>query len=126
MKDIKIGDPVRFGRNTGEYRGQFDKLNIAMVLVGNRLYYVTFEKLKSYEDKKILQGEQRGCDQNRNEHKRHITRDRQEIHRQRVERVLATTQTKNQLLTYITMKRTDLSIIMHGVADVPRDGCNLC
>lgn len=34
-----------------------------MVLVGNRLYYVTFEKLKSYEDKKILQGEQRGCDQ---------------------------------------------------------------
>lgn len=78
MKDIKIGDPVRFGRNTGEYRGQFDKLNIAMVLVGNRLYYVTFEKLKSYEDKKILQGEQRGCDQNRNEHKRHITRDRQE------------------------------------------------
>lgn len=63
MKDIKIGDPVRFGRNTGEYRGQFDKLNIAMVLVGNRLYYVTFEKLKSYEDKKILQGEQRGCDQ---------------------------------------------------------------
>lgn len=54
----------------------------------------------------------RGCDQNRNEHKRHITRDRQEIHRQRVERVLATTQTKNQLLTYITMKRTDLSIIM--------------
>lgn len=112
MKDIKIGDPVRFGRNTGEYRGQFDKLNIAMVLVGNRLYYVTFEKLKSYEDKKILQGEQRGCDQNRNEHKRHITRDRQEIHRQRVERVLATTQTKNQLLTYITMKRTDLSIIM--------------
>ena len=70
------------------------------------------KKLKSYEDKKILQGEQRGCDQNRNEHKRHITRDRQEIHRQRVERVLATTQTKNQLLTYITMKRTDLSIIM--------------
>jgi hypothetical protein len=46
MKDIKIGDPVRFGRNTGEYRGQFDKLNIAMVLVGNRLYYVTFEKIE--------------------------------------------------------------------------------
>lgn len=38
--------PVRFGRNTGEYRGQFDKLNIAMVLVGNRLYYVTFEKIE--------------------------------------------------------------------------------
>jgi hypothetical protein len=46
MKDIKIGDRVRFGRNTGEYRGQFDKLNIAMVLVGNRLYYVTFEKIE--------------------------------------------------------------------------------
>ena len=30
----------------GEYRGQFDKLNIAMVLVGNRLYYVTFEKIE--------------------------------------------------------------------------------
>lgn len=46
MKDIKIGDRVRFGRNTGEYRGQFDKLNIAMVLVGNRLYYVAFEKIE--------------------------------------------------------------------------------
>lgn len=67
------------------------------------------------------------ADQNRNEHKRHITRDRQEIHRQRVERVLATTQTKNQLLTYITMKRTDLSIIMRTAWQmVPRDGCNLC
>ena len=46
MKDIKIGDRVRFGRNTGEYRGQFDKLNIAMVLVGNRLYYVAFENIE--------------------------------------------------------------------------------
>jgi hypothetical protein len=39
-------NPLGFGRNTGEYRGQFDKLNIAMVLVGNRLYYVTFEKIE--------------------------------------------------------------------------------
>ena len=45
-QNLKIGDLVRFGRDIGEYRGQFDNLNIAMVLVNNRLYYVSYDKIE--------------------------------------------------------------------------------
>lgn len=53
MKDIKIGDPVRFGRNTGEYRGQFDKLkcnmepslNIRSFRIGNLVYNPHLERI---------------------------------------------------------------------------------
>lgn len=43
---MNIGDKVKIGREVGEYRGRFDGLDIAMVLVGNRLYYVHFSKLE--------------------------------------------------------------------------------
>ena len=46
IDDLKVGDIVKFDRSIGEYRGQFDNLNIAMVLVGNRLYYVAFKKIE--------------------------------------------------------------------------------
>lgn len=46
IEELKIGDTVKFDRTIGEYRGQFENLNIAMVLVGNRLYYVAFEKIE--------------------------------------------------------------------------------
>lgn len=46
IDDLKVGDIVKFDRSIGEYRGQFDNLNIAMVIANNRLYYVAFEKIE--------------------------------------------------------------------------------
>ena len=46
IDDLKVGDIVKFDRCIGEYRGRFDNINIAMVLVNNRLYYVPYDKIE--------------------------------------------------------------------------------